>query len=78
MMKMASDETICVMSERPVVQRQRYELSVYLTGSDYYSSWLCHLCPTRGETPCVAEQAIAHQDGHDALEAHHQDRHAAG
>jgi hypothetical protein len=34
LMKMVPDETICVLSERPVAQRQRYELSVYRTESD--------------------------------------------
>jgi hypothetical protein len=73
---MASDHlAVCVHSERPVVERQRYELSVYAVAGGFYASWFCTLCGEVHETARATSKILAQDEGAAAIDRHHAARH---
>jgi hypothetical protein len=69
------DLAVCVCSERPIVGLQRYELSVYRIGGEFYASWFCPNCGYTHETSRFHTQALAQDEGMAAIEAHHAAQH---
>jgi hypothetical protein len=67
---------VCVLSERPVVARQRYELSVYRFEGRFYTSWFCAICGQSYETTRCESESLAHDEGMAAIEAHHATLHS--
>jgi hypothetical protein len=64
-----------VLSERPVVGKNQYDLGVYQVGKEFYATWFCVHCPARGKTAMHRRQSEAHKDGLGLLEAHAKERH---
>jgi hypothetical protein len=73
---MPSDHlAVCVHSERPVVGRQRYDLSVYGIADGFYASWFCALCGEVHETARSPSKMLAQDEGAAAIDRHHAARH---
>jgi hypothetical protein len=71
------DLAVCVYSDRPIVELERYELSVYRIAGEFYSTWYCTPCGHVHETSRQHTQILAQDDGMAAIEAHHASVHSA-
>jgi hypothetical protein len=68
---------VYAISGRYEINGNHYDLSVYRVDNEYYASWFCEYCPTRGETDLVLDRTRAKAAGQAALDAHHVEFHAA-
>ena len=68
---------IYAISGRYEIQGNHYDLSVYRVDNEFYASWHCEYCPTRGETDLVLDLILAKEAGQAALDVHHVESHAA-
>lgn len=71
------DLAICVLSERPLIELERYDLSVYQITGEFYATWFCTPCGCVHETSRRHTQILAHEDGMAAIEAHHAELHSS-
>lgn len=55
-----------------------FGVSVYRVDNEYYASWRCEYCLTRGETDLVPDRPLAIEAGQAAVKAHYIKSHAAG
>jgi hypothetical protein len=62
---------VCVHSARPMVDLERYDLSVYRIGGEFYATWFCATCGDVNETSRRDAQSEAQGDGMAAIEGHH-------
>jgi hypothetical protein len=69
---------VCVYSARPMVEFERYDLSVYRIGGEFYATWFCTICGDVHETSRRDTQPAAQDDGMAAIEAHHAALHGDG
>lgn len=69
-------EEIVVVSERPLQGNNRYDLSVYRTGENYFASWFCEYCPTHDKGVDHSDQQSAYDEGVFLIKAHHAECHA--
>jgi hypothetical protein len=73
---MGQNQAAYVTGEQYRIAKSRYDVSVYRIDAEYYATWFCDNCPTRGETPKVGDQAAALDAGIKAAHGHHEERHA--
>ena len=66
---------VCIHSERPLVELERYELSVYRFADEFYATWFCSICGDLHETSRFDSQSSAQESGVAAIEAHHAELH---
>lgn len=64
-----------VVSERYLAGANRYDLSVYRTDENYFSSWFCEYCPTSGKGVDHPGQQSAYDEGVALIKSHHADCH---
>jgi hypothetical protein len=56
---------------------ERYDLSVYRIGMEFFASWFCPRCGGARPTSRCHSQSVARRDGIAAIEAHHASIHGA-
>jgi hypothetical protein len=72
------NRTVYAIGGRYEFQGNDYGVSVYRVDNEYYASWRCEYCLTRGETDLVPDRALAIEAAQVAVKAHYGRYHAAG
>jgi hypothetical protein len=76
--QMASkNRAVYALKDHYEIQGHPYELLIYRVDNEFYASWSCEACATRGETDLAPDREIAKEVGVAVLKKHHAECHAS-
>lgn len=70
--------TVYAIGGRYEFEGTDFGVSVFRVDNEYYASWCCESCLTRGETDLVTDHPLAIEAAQAAANAHYFRSHAAG
>ena len=74
----SKNRTVYAIGGRYEFHGTDFGVSVYRVDNEYYASWRCEYCLSRGETDLVPDRPLAIEAGRAAVSAHYDQSHAAG